>query len=142
MPRLCWSGIGFVWEWRDMPTTRIRAGQLRSLVRIQAGVDVVDTAGAVTLVYTDVPNNAIVWAQVLPFGSGAGEVVTAEAVRTTSMFHVTMRFRSDITEKHRLIQIHPEVVNRVLQILSVADPDGRRQRLELVCETGRSLEEE
>lgn len=125
-----------------MPKTRIRAGQLRSLVKIQAGADVVDTAGGVTLQYSDVPTNAVVWAQVAPFGSGAGEVITAEAVRTTSMFHVTMRYRTDINEKGRLIQLHPEVPNPVLAILSVTDPDGRRNRLELVCESGRSLEEE
>lgn len=115
---------------------RIRAGLLRRLVRVQARTDVVDTAGGVTAEWNDA-TNALIWAEVLPFGSATGEVVTAEALRTTSLFHVTMRYRSDITEKHRLVLLDRELGDTPMNILSVADPDGRRMRLELVCETGR-----
>lgn len=119
-----------------MPQTRIRAGQLRSLVKIQTLTETPDSAGAIESTYADV-RGGTVWAQVTPFGSGAGEVVTAEALRTTSLFHVTMRYRTDVTERSRLVQINPEVADPVLNILSVTDPDGRRRRLELVCESGR-----
>ena len=116
----------------------LRAGQLRSLVKIQARVDSTDASGGIQTQWNDVPNG-IVWANVTPLVlNRGGELTSAEELRAVKRFKVTMRYRTDITEEHRLLQVNREdnSADRPLNILSVNDPDSRRRQLLLICESG------
>jgi SPP1 family predicted phage head-tail adaptor len=73
---------------------------------------------------------AQVWAQILPV-SGR-EQIQAAAVTASALYRITVRWRSDVNETHRVKLADGTALN----LRRVADPDGQRQWLELLAEKG------
>lgn len=69
---------------------------------------------------------AQVWAQVLPLAStSAGtETFTQQGVQSRVNYAVTLRYRTDVSVKDRIIYR-----GQPLEIISVVDPDGMRLQL-------------
>jgi head-tail adaptor len=114
----------------------IRAGSLRNRVAIQAPADPEavggqDTFGQVTGAWTDVPSAAPdgLWGANVRFLSGR-EALVAKQATPEATHAVTMRYGAPATPAHRLVLED----GRVLGVVSAGDPDGRRERLELVCQ--------
>jgi head-tail adaptor len=113
----------------------LRAGQLRDLMELQERVDSLDAANAplppswrmICRLWADVK-------QLQGFRQTEIEAPHAQQLMASSAYKVTVRFRSDVTAKHRLLWIGPPDMS--MNILSVADPDGRRRRLVLICQAG------
>lgn len=107
----------------------MQIGNLRQLVTIQSATQARDAVGGVTETWSNV---ATVWANVKPLMYLSGiealsDVKGRETINTS--YNVTIRFRTDVTEQHRLVW-----GTTVLDIRRVLDTDGRRQWLELACE--------
>ena len=112
----------------------LAAGSLRDLVELQSRVDVKDSAGDFSPVWTSIGRE---WANLrllTGFRASETEGVRAQQIITSSIYQVQIHFRADVTTKHRLIVIGPPRL--VLNILAVGDPDGLRRKLELMCEQG------
>jgi head-tail adaptor len=114
----------------------LRAGQLRDLVEIQSRVDSLDAANA------PLPPTWIKigreWAnvnQIQGFRAVEIEGVVAQQLFTSAAYEIRMRYRSDVTTKHRLVILGPPL-DVAVNILSIADPDGRRRQLLLICQAG------
>lgn len=102
-------------------------GDLRERVTIQREVSVDHGGGGSEISWSDL---VAVWAQVLPVRGG--EQIQAMALEAQTLFNVTIRWRSDVTEQQRLRRASGAVLN----IRNVVDPDGRRQWLRLTAEKG------
>lgn len=97
----------------------IRAGELRDRVGLLAQTNVNDPQWGPTPQWVEV---ATVWAGVTPVA--ASEKFAAQGVQSVVSHRVTMRWRADLTSKHRLTYR-----GRTLDIVGVHDPDGRRREL-------------
>ncbi len=104
----------------------LKAGDLRDRVTLQAGAHTDDGVGGRTESWTTV---GTLYAQVLP--TGGRERLEAGSMRGVQGWRVTLRYRSGVTVAHRLLWN-----GTPLDIQSVADPDGKRERLVLFCESG------
>lgn len=114
----------------------IRAGQLRDRVLVQSRTDVKDSAGGFSPVWRDVDKE---WVDAQPMiGGGGSELVVGDVLIAVTMYRVTMRFRTDITVQHRLLLIDPPNADLPLNILSINDPDGKKNHLILVCQSGET----
>jgi SPP1 family predicted phage head-tail adaptor len=102
----------------------MRAGQLRDRITIQRLGRASDGQGGGNLTPATIVANEP--AQVLPV-SGR-EALQASAVTAVMSSVVRLRYRSDVSVKHRVI-----FGARTLQVESVQDPDGRRRELQLFC---------
>ena len=104
---------------------------LRHRLTLQEEVQTGDDAGGYVRSWEDVTD---VWAQIIPAKSsslrGAENLFAAQLQASTSHL-ITLRYRNDITASHRLI-----FESRVFNIRAIADPDGKRERLELLVEEG------
>lgn len=67
-----------------------------------------------------------VWAQVLTLTGR--EYFAAQQVQSEADIRVRMRYRDDVTPLDRISH-----GGKILEIVHVADPDGRRRKLELLC---------
>lgn len=65
-------------------------------------------------------------AKVVPIGGS--EAVETNAQTATLRTMVTIRYRSDVSVKQRIVW-----GSRTLEIGAIQDPDGRSSRLELLC---------
>lgn len=99
------------------------AGDYRHLVTIQQPVETTDDLGQPVTTWSNV---ATVHAAVEPLEGR--ELFAAQAVRAETTTRVRIRYRSGITPKHRLVY-----AGRVLNILSVIDPDERHREIVLLC---------
>lgn len=103
----------------------MQSGRLRERVTIQQQSITRDASGEELITWSDV---ATVWAQVLP-GASSERFQAAAGQRVAEVSHtVRIRFRAGITPKMRLVW-----ETRVLEILSIVDPDGRRRTGLLLC---------
>jgi SPP1 family predicted phage head-tail adaptor len=105
----------------------VRAGLLRYRIEIQADVATVETDADE---YGDVPERweteATVWGRVEQ--TGGRESWQADQVQPDVTALVTIRYYSGVTPKHRL-----KIGDRILQVRSAIDPDGRRRELRVGC---------
>lgn len=114
----------------------MNAGELRTPCMIQARADPKDTLGAFEPVWTDVGHDMVKVEPQFGFRKAETEQTTAEMVRAATTYRITMRYRPDITELHRLILLGPP--DLLANILTVEDPTGKRAELTLICTTGLS----
>jgi len=101
-------------------------GRLRHRARLQAPTGNADGGGGTAAGWADV---ATVWAALAPLA--ARERLQAEQVAARATHRATIRWRAGVTAAMRLV-----VQGRVFAVRGVADPDGRRRRLEILCEEG------
>jgi SPP1 family predicted phage head-tail adaptor len=97
----------------------IRAGELRDRVTIQQPTTTSGGAWGPQPGWSDLTT---VWAKVLRVA--ASERSVQDGVQSVVSHRITMRYRPDLTSKHRLVYR-----GRPLDIVGVNDPDGRRHEL-------------
>lgn len=101
----------------------MKAGKLRQRVEIQARTTTQDSFGAPVPSWATV---ATVWANVLDQGSR--ELWQAQQVRPDLTTLVTIRYYAGLTPRHRI-----KYGSRILNIDSVANPDGQKREHSLMC---------
>lgn len=106
----------------------MQAGKLRHQVTIQEPVTAQNPdTGSVNKTWRDV---AIVWAEVYPLS--AREFIAAQASQGEITTRITIRFRTGITRKHRII-----FRGGIYNIEGVLpDPESGREYLTLLCSEG------
>lgn len=104
----------------------IGAGQMRERVTIQQENETSDGGGGYSVAWIDV---ASVAAQVRPLRGK--EQLEHMQMQDSTLFTVTIRYRSDVTPKMRL-----DWIGTILNIRAVINPDQRRRFLEITCEAG------
>lgn len=102
------------------------AGKLKQRVIIQQETQTADAAGGYVISWQDV---AEVWARVKP--KRGSESLEAMQVRDVQVYEVVIRYRTDVTPKHRL-----NWKGKLLNIRSVMNTDERDKYLTLMCEEG------
>lgn len=115
---------------------RTRAGQLRDYVQFEARVDRFDGANA--QMAPDWNRVGQAWADVQPVGGFRRvEDVHAQQLMAESSYTVVVRFRNDLTTKHRIrVLVGKPGLPEGFNILNIQDPDGRRRWLVMTCEAG------
>ena len=106
----------------------MRTALLRKRITLQRRSTANDALGQEVLAWSDV---ATVFAQVEQL-SGR-ELMTANAEYAENVARITIRFRTDVVEKMRIL--YGAVV---YDITSVSDIDGTKRELQLNCKTGLS----
>ena len=110
-----------------MAGRRAMVGELDQRVRLEVATESRSvTTGAVVVAYLPV---ATVWARVEPVGSR--EYFAAQAVQADATLRVTLRTRTDITPKHRLVW-----GAHVLNIVGPTMTGTREPYMTLLCATG------
>ncbi len=102
----------------------VRAGVLRHRITIQEDTGTINKVGQKTATWTTL---ATEWAR--EEGLSGIERFAAQQVVAQLSYKVTIRFRSDINETHRILLAS----GALLDIQSVLDPDGRRRELQILC---------
>lgn len=97
----------------------MNAGTLKDRVTIQRYTADVDPAWGATPGWTDITE---VWADVTP--TGGTEKSDNAGIQTSNTHRVSLRYRSDLTSKDRLVYR-----GRKLEIVSVLDVDGAKREL-------------
>ncbi len=97
----------------------LRAGQLRHRVKLQSATETQDSYGAIVQTWADV---ATVWASIE--ARTGRETFTAAQVYATADHIITIRYRSGVTAKMRIVY-----GSRVFDIQGAVDPDGRKRTL-------------
>jgi SPP1 family predicted phage head-tail adaptor len=104
---------------------KIEIGELRERVTIQTpGAPVDDGGGGTTTFWTDL---AEVWAAVRPVSNA--ERYYAQQVEASTTHEIFIRWRGDVKNNMRVLHR-----GAVYDVTSVADVDGRRRFLKLMCE--------
>ena len=102
-------------------------GRLRHRVTIRRAVKTKNPSGpGYTTVWNDV---ATVWAEVL--GIAGREATIGQALQGISAYKITARFGADVTDADQLRYGFID-----LNIRSVTDPDGMREQLLILADTG------
>ena len=103
------------------------AAQMRDFISLLKSVPTDDERFGTT---PDWQQYAQVWATVLPMvGTQAGaEEFVQMGVQSLVNYTVTIRYRSDVTNEHRIIYR-----GKTLELLSVVDPDGKRATLNIIA---------
>lgn len=96
-------------------------GELRARLVLEQPVETPDGAGGVARTYAGV---ATLWAALIPIAA-RGEVV-ADSLGDDVTHRVVIRFRSDVTTRHRL-----RAGERIFRIVALRDQDGRGRFLEI-----------
>lgn len=102
------------------------AGKLRERITIQSETSTPDGGGGYTVGWNNV---ATVFAQVKP--QRGKEALEAMQMRDTQLYDVVIRYRADVTPKHRI-----SWGSRIFNIRAVMNKDERDRYLTLVCEEG------
>lgn len=103
----------------------MQTGRLRERVTIQQESVTRDGSGEQLKSWTEV---ATVWAAVTP-GASSERFLASAGQRVAEVTHtVRIRYRAGITPKMRLLW-----ETRILEIISVVDPDGRLRTTILLC---------
>ena len=105
----------------------LAAGSLRERVVVQAVTLTPDGSGGTTKAWTTTHES--VPAMIEPLSGG--EAFRAALANNTQMYRVTIRFRTDITPRNRLVW-----KGQVLNIRTCADPEMRREKLVMTAESG------
>ena len=105
----------------------VTASSLPHRVKIQQRADTDDTGGGTTIVWSDI---ATVWASVMP---GSGREFLAAKQEVPELSHmVTIRYRTGVTPKHRLI-LRGETGARAFNVESVVNTEEANVELVLYC---------
>ena len=104
----------------------MRAGDLNRRVTIRRQERAADGQGGYTTVWTDI---ATISAQVE--GLAGRESIIGQTLTGISVYRVTARYRADILPSDQL-----RYGSIGLNIRSATDPDGRRERIVIMCDTG------
>jgi SPP1 family predicted phage head-tail adaptor len=104
----------------------LAAGSLRQRVTIRRQQRAADGQGGYTTSWADV---ATIWAKV--DGLDGRESVIGQTLTGISVYRVTVRYRADILPSD---QLRYGAID--LNIRSAIDPDGRRERTIITCDTG------
>lgn len=103
----------------------MQTGRLRERLTIQQQSVTRDASGEQLIAWTEV---ATVWGQVSP-GASNERFLASAGQRVAEVTHTArIRYRSGITPKMRILW-----ETRVLEIISVVDPDGRLRTTILLC---------
>lgn len=103
----------------------MQTGRLRERVTIQQQSATRDGSGEELITWPDV---ATVWARVTPGGSSERFLASA-GQRVAEVTHtIHLRYRAGITPKMRIVW-----ETRILEIISVVDPDGKLRTTILLC---------
>jgi len=106
----------------------LAAGDLNRRIVIERKTDVSDGSGGYDRDWTTL---ATVWAKATPIAGK--ESIVAGTLRSSQPWRIEIR-RRDVTVEDR-ISASWLPAGKVLEIQSVADPDGKRESLVLFCET-------
>ncbi len=106
----------------------MRAGRLRHAVTLRRARLVDDGRGAQQAVWEDVAVD--VPAEII--SQNGREAVIANALQGVSVFQISIRWRPDVSTSDQLRIAD----GRDLNIRSAEDPDGRRDRLVILADTG------
>ena len=101
----------------------MHGGQLRHKAQFQRATDTKDDYGGTTQTWKTYGNGWIGYE--VEYGGESGTGAKREA---TQSLKVKARFLDGVVPTDRL-----KLSNRVLEILHVADPDGRRRELMMIC---------
>ena len=101
----------------------MRAGQLRHMVTVQEKTRVSDGMGAATETWSTF---ADVWAGIWPIT--AGEQIDNQQIEHQLTHRVQIRYLADLKSSMRVL-----FGSRILEIVSIINPDERNQRLDLLC---------
>lgn len=116
----------------------MRAGLLRHLLELQKPDTVTDNQGGAKPNPAN-PNGWIlvdtVHGEIEAPGFGR-EGIEAGQVQSANTLAVTIRWRSDVKSSYRFVERLPEG-DRILLISGATDPNGRRQKLVVICEEKR-----
>ncbi len=105
----------------------IAAGRLRHRVTIRRNTTTPKpNAPGYTSAWADY---ATIWAEVI--GVNGREAVIAQALQGISSYRITIRYRTDITDAD---QLRYGAID--LNIRSISDPDGMREQLLILADTG------
>lgn len=107
----------------------LQAGNLRTRVRIEAETRSPNGQGGFTTAWT--PIGAPVFAEKIPMQGD--EVLRETIVNATKKARFVIRFRTDVTPAHRLVEV---IAGTVWNIRAVDDPYDMRDRLWLAAESG------
>ena len=102
-------------------------GDLKHRLTLQEPVRVADGAGGFTETWQAVAGTPDVYAAVVPL-SGA-EQLRFHQLASSVTHKITMRYRSDVTPKHRLFS-----AGAVYDIFAVLDRDGEKNWLDILAE--------
>jgi SPP1 family predicted phage head-tail adaptor len=102
----------------------ICAGDLRHRVTVQAVTTTRDQVGGTVETWTDV---ATLWAKVEPLS--AGERYWRQQMNAYAAWKITVRFRDDLTAKHRV-----KFGTRTFEVRSVTNLDMLSRFSELACD--------
>ena len=102
----------------------MRSGNLRHRVQLETPSGSSDGAGGIALAWTLVDT---LWAEIR--SASGSEQLNFGRANATLMNNVRIRYRSDITPDMRF-----SLGSRIFEIRRVADPDGRKQWIECICE--------
>lgn len=100
------------------------AGFLRERIRIEQESNVSDGQGGSTLSWTEVDT---VWSRVSPVRGR--EVLQGQQVQDETMHRITIRYRTDITPKMRVVWR-----GRIMNIREVINPDEHKKYLQLTVD--------
>lgn len=101
----------------------IRAGELNRRIALQSVTRTADEGGGATSAWATF---ATVWAKVEPLDGR--ERYEAQQVESAVNHRVTIRYRADVTARHRVLY-----GSRALAIRAVLSPDPPRQASVLLC---------
>ena len=104
----------------------VRAGQLRHRVTLQEETEAQDSYGEPVGTWGNLSTNPAIWARKEDL-SGA-ELAQAQQLNAVVTTRFTVRYRADITASMRVVHGSDSY-----GIESVQDPDGRQERLYLLC---------
>lgn len=107
-------------------THTLRSGDLNRRVTIQQRATTPDTFGQQSGIWTDV---ASCWAGIEQLMGR--ELEMAQAINAETTHRITLRYRAGITPAMRVLY-----QARVLNVLSVIDPDTAHVSLQLMCSEG------
>lgn len=104
----------------------LKAGELNRQILLQLPVRTPNGRGGFTKGWSE-PRR--VWAKMVMLKGD--EALQHNLVRKRQIWRVTVRYRSDIN-----VECRATYKGEALAITSCDDPTGKRERLEMICETG------
>ncbi|KKN14048.1 hypothetical protein LCGC14_1000130 [marine sediment metagenome] len=102
----------------------MRSGQLNNRITIQADTGTKNSVGQKIESWGTL---ATVWGRVRSLTGS--ERFAAQQLVVELSYEITIRFRTDINETHRIVLTD----GQTLDIQSAFDPDGRRRELKILC---------
>ena len=111
-------------------------GRMRYRLDIQSYTATSDDGGGSSLAWSKV---ASVYADIQPQRAQESQFGLDNQLREVSTHKIYIRYRSDVTHKHRLVQTYKRdgvSTTRTFNIKGVLNVDNRFKMLELICDEG------